>query len=94
MSRRVVGLVVAGVGAVVVFIAAAADLIGIGSADYFGNRQIIATVPGALVVAAGLVVAFLPPRPAGRRAKTAHRPAHGRDAGGRPTPPVKHRRKR
>lgn len=67
MSRRVVGLAVAVAGLVVLFISAAADLIGISggnSAEMFGNRQIIGTVVGAVAMAAGLLVAFLPRRPA------------------------------
>ena len=87
MSRRALGLIVAGVGLVVVFISAAADLIGIssgGSAEMFGNRQIIGTVLGAVVVVAGLAVSFLPVRRAARRRKAA----------ARPTQPIKHRRKR
>ena len=87
MSRRVVGWIVAGVGLVVVFISAAADVIGIssgGSAEMFGNRQIIGTIVGAVVVAAGLAVSYLPARRAASRRKAAERP----------TQPIKHRRKR
>ncbi|HSQ36730.1 MAG TPA: hypothetical protein VLS92_02435 [Acidimicrobiia bacterium] len=87
MSRRVVGWIVAGVGLVVVFISAAADVIGIssgGSAEMFGNRQIIGTVIGAVVVAAGLAVSYLPARRSARR----------RTAAERPPQPIKHRRKR
>jgi len=82
MSRRVVGLTIAGVGAVLLFISAASDVIGLGSAEYFGNRQIIGTVVGVLAIAAGLLVAFLPSRPA--------RPRRKKDTG-RPSQPVKHR---
>lgn len=84
MSRRVVGLIVAAGGLVLLFISAAADVIGISggsSADMFGNRQIIGTVVGAVAIAAGLLIAFWPLRPAG--------PA--RRAGERPAQPVKHR---
>jgi hypothetical protein len=87
VSRRVVGLIVAAVGAVVVLISAAADLIGIsggGLSGMFGNRQIIGTVGGAAVIAVGLVVAFLPSRSIG----------WGPNAGSRPTQPVKRRPKR
>ena len=84
MSRRVVGLTIAGVGAVLLFISAAADVIGLGSADYFGNRQIIGTVVGAVAIAAGLIVAFLPSRPARPRQKKGT---------GRPAQPVKHRKR-
>ncbi|MFH1330499.1 MAG: hypothetical protein ABIJ48_07620 [Actinomycetota bacterium] len=67
MPRRVVGLMIAAGGAVVVFLAAAADLIGLtdgGSAEMFGRRQIIGTVAGAVVIVVGLAVAYLPRRPA------------------------------
>jgi len=87
VSRRVVGWIVAGVGLVVVFISAAADVIGIssgGSAEMFGNRQIIGTIVGAVVAAAGLAVSYLPARRAASRRKAAERP----------TQPIKHRRKR
>ena len=87
MSRRVVGWIVTGVGLVVVFISAAADVIGIssgGSAEMFGNRQIIGTIVGAVVAAAGLAVSYLPARRAASRRKAAERP----------TQPIKHRRKR
>jgi nicotinamide riboside transporter PnuC len=83
MSRRVVGLIVAAAGAVLLFISAAADVIGLGSAGYFGNRQIIGTVLGVIAIAAGLLVAFLPSRRAGSPARGA----------GRPAQPIKHRRK-
>ena len=84
MSRRVVGLTIAGVGAVLLFISAAADVISLGSADYFGNRQIIGTVVGAVAIAAGLIAAFLPSRPA--------RPRQQKGTG-RPAQPVKHRKR-
>jgi len=84
MSRRVVGLVVAAVGAVLLLLSAAADMIGLGSTDYFGNRQIIGTVLGAVALAAGLLVAFLPSRPV--------RPRRKKDTD-RPSQPVKHRKR-
>jgi hypothetical protein len=84
----------AGVGAVMVFVFAAADVIGVGSADMFGNRQIIGTVLGAVVVAAGLLVALLPARPVGRGGKSAGGKTQSRQPGERPTQPVKSRRKR
>ena len=87
MSRRAVGLIVAAIGAAGLIISAAADLVGIssgGSAEMFGNRQIVGTVLGAIVLAAGLLIAFLPSTPTGR----------SRKAKSQPTQPVKHRRKR
>jgi hypothetical protein len=65
VSRRVVGFIAAGIGAVIVFIAAAADVIGIssgGSAEMFGTRQIIGSSVGAAIVIAGLLFALLPRR--------------------------------
>jgi hypothetical protein len=70
MSRRLVGFIITGAGAVLTLIAAAADLIGVssgGSADMFGKRQIIGTTIGAVMVIAGLVVALLPRRQVGKR---------------------------
>jgi hypothetical protein len=94
VSRRTVGFSVAAVGAVMIFVFAAADVIGVGSADMFGNRQIIGTALGALVVAAGLVVALLPARPVRRESKGAGGKARSRPAGDRPAPPVKRPRRR
>ena len=80
MSKRVVGVVVAGAGVVLVFIATMADIIGIssgGSAELFGKRQIIGTVVGAVVIVAGLVAAFAfgPPRaPQPARKRRSRRP--------------------
>jgi hypothetical protein len=65
LSRRLVGFIITAAGAVLAYIAAAADLIGIssgGSADMFGKRQIIDTTIGAVMVVAGLVIALLPRR--------------------------------
>ena len=86
MSRRVIGLIIAALGAVAVFIAAAADVIGISggsSAEMFGTRQIIGTVLGAAAVVAGLLVAFWPSRPSKPRHKKPERPVN----------PVKHRKR-
>ena len=68
MNQRVAGLIAIGVGVVVVFIAAAADVIGIssgGSAELFGKRQIIGTVLGVAIVAVGLALFFIPRRGSG-----------------------------
>jgi len=61
MSKRTVGLLIAGVGAVVLVVAVAADAIGLSGfgSDGFGTRQLIGTIAGAVVLAAGLVVAYL-----------------------------------
>lgn len=68
MSKRVVGFILAGAGALLLFFALTADLIGIssgGSAEMFGRRQIIGSIVGAVIVVAGLVAAFAftPPPP-------------------------------
>ena len=67
MSKRTVGLVIAGAGVVLLFLAAAADVIGLGAkgSEGFGTRQIIGTIVGVVVIAAGLAVAYAPwfPRP-------------------------------
>jgi len=62
MSKRNIGLVVAGVGVVLLFLSVAADVIGLGadSSDGFGTRQIIGTIAGVLVVVVGLVMAYAP----------------------------------
>lgn len=85
MSRRKwIGLALAAAGLIVLFISAAADVIGIssgGSAEMFGRRQIIGTALGALALVAGLVVAFLPVRsqqPSARKKRS------------RPSQPIKH----
>ncbi len=62
MSKRNIGLVVAGIGVVLLFLSAAADVIGLGAgnSDGFGTRQIIGTIAGAVVVVAGLAMAYAP----------------------------------
>jgi hypothetical protein len=61
MSKRIVGLVVAVVGVVVLLLFATADVTKLGSGgDGFGTRQIIGVVGGAVVAVAGLVVAYAP----------------------------------
>jgi len=66
MSRRILGIAIIAGGAVLVFVAAAADLIGIssgGSAHQFGKNQMIGTAVGAAIVAVGILISFLPVRP-------------------------------
>jgi len=62
MSKRNVGLIVAGIGVVLLFLSAAADVIGFGAdnSDGFGTRQIIGTIAGVVVVVAGLAMAYAP----------------------------------
>jgi hypothetical protein len=49
---------IAGVGAVVVLVAAFADQIGIGESDAFGWKQITGVVVGALIIVLGWFIAF------------------------------------
>ena len=62
MSKRTIGLIVAGIGVVLLFVSAAADVIGLGSdpENEFGFRQIIGAITGGLVIVAGLVMAYAP----------------------------------
>jgi len=60
MSKRNLGLVLVGIGVVLLFLSAAADVIGLGAdnSDGFGTRQIIGTIAGVVAVVAGLAVAY------------------------------------
>jgi hypothetical protein len=49
---------IAGVGAVVVLVAAFADQIGIGNSDTFGWKQIAGVVVGALIIVLGWFIAM------------------------------------
>ncbi|MGZ5383054.1 MAG: hypothetical protein ACXWH0_03575 [Acidimicrobiia bacterium] len=53
MSRRNLGIVVGGAGAILVLIAALADMIGIGDATEFGLRQIWGVIGGVVAIVAG-----------------------------------------
>ena len=65
MSRQLLGGVLAAIGAVIVFLSAAADVIGLGGdGSAFGNRQVIGVAVGVVVVAAGLIVMYAKRRPA------------------------------
>ncbi len=57
-SRKVAGIVLIAVGLVVLILALAADMIGIGGAPGFGRYQIVGAVVGAIAAVAGLVLAF------------------------------------
>ena len=60
MSKRNLGLVVVGIGVVLLFLSAAADVIGLGAdtSGGFGTRQIIGTIAGVVLVVAGLAMAY------------------------------------
>jgi hypothetical protein len=53
VSRRNLGIVVGGAGAILVLIAALADVIGIGDATEFGLRQIWGVIGGVVAMVAG-----------------------------------------
>lgn len=53
MSRRALGVVVGTAGAVLVLIAALADVIGIGDTTEFGFRQVAGVIGGLLAVIVG-----------------------------------------
>jgi len=61
MSKRTAGLLIAGAGAVVLVVALVADAIGLSGSgsEGFGTRQMIGTIAGAVVAAAGLAYAYL-----------------------------------
>lgn len=57
-TRRLIGFAIAAVGAVITFIGLLADQIGVGD-EGFGPRQVIATIIGLVVLAAGLIIALV-----------------------------------
>lgn len=57
-SRRTIGIIVLVVGIAILALSLLADSIGIGGSPGFGYLQIAGVVVGAVVAAAGLVVAF------------------------------------
>lgn len=57
-TRRLVGFAIAAVGVVITFVGLLADQIGVGD-EGFGPRQVIATIVGLVVLAAGLIVALV-----------------------------------
>ena len=62
MDRRVLGLVLAGLGAVLAIVSGLADVIGInfneGADDEFGWKQIVGLTAGVLIVVAGSAIAL------------------------------------
>ncbi len=57
MSKKRLGLSFLGLGLVLVLLGLTADFVGLGEGTRLGNRQIAATVVGALVAATGIVIA-------------------------------------
>lgn len=63
VSRRLLGLIIAGVGIVVTVVALLADPLGIGSSDDFGWKQVLGVVVGIALVTWGFVVASADEKP-------------------------------
>ena len=53
-SRRVLGIILLGVGIVVAILAIGADTIGLGQAAHIGYKQILGAIAGALVAMVGI----------------------------------------
>lgn len=60
-TRKIGGLVIAAVGAVVAVVGGLADQLGLGGEgpDEFGTTQLLALIAGLVLVAIGLVVALV-----------------------------------
>ncbi len=57
-SKKLAGIVLLVVGLVVLILALAADVFGIGGSPGFGRYQIVGAVVGAIVAVVGLVLAL------------------------------------
>ena len=57
-GKKVAGIVLLVVGLIVLVLALAADMVGIGVFSGFGRYQILAAVVGAIVAVVGLVLAL------------------------------------
>jgi hypothetical protein len=57
-SKKMVGIVLLVVGLIVLVLALAADIVGIGGAPGIGRDQIVGAVVGAIVAVVGLVLAL------------------------------------
>jgi len=55
-NLRTVGIALLAIGVIVLAVALLADPIGIGEGNKFGSNQILATVVGAIVAIAGLIL--------------------------------------
>ena len=62
MNRRIIGILVAGVGLVLVVLSILADPLGLGDEDGFGSKQLVATFVGAVALVAGLALTYAPRR--------------------------------
>lgn len=65
-TRRLIGWVVAVVGAAIAIVGGLADQLGLGSegVDEFGSRQLAAVVVGVVLVVAGVALALWRPKQA------------------------------
>jgi hypothetical protein len=61
VNTRRVGMAVAGIGLVLLALSLLADALGFGNGG-FGSRQIVGAVVGALFLAAGLALVYVPRR--------------------------------
>jgi len=52
-AKKIAGIVVLMIGIIVLILSLLADVIGIGGASGFGTRQIVGTIVGAVMTAAG-----------------------------------------
>ena len=57
MSRRLLGLIIGGIGIAVAVVAVLADPIGVGGSDDFGWKQLLGVVVGIALVVWGFVIA-------------------------------------
>ena len=57
-SKRMAGIVLLVVGLVILVLALAADMVGVGGFSGFGRYQIAGAVVGAIAAVAGLVLTF------------------------------------
>lgn len=53
-AKKIAGIIVLVIGIVVLILSILADLIGVGGVSGYGTRQIVGTIVGAVMAAAGL----------------------------------------
>jgi hypothetical protein len=56
MNTRTIGIVVLVVGVILLLVSLGADLIGVGTRNAFGYKQIIGTVVGGVLAIGGIVL--------------------------------------